>query len=241
MQKVSRAIDSNQNAVHRQLLKVLKTHLNTQYRKPISSSSRSTFSLIDKIRHELNRPLILDSGCGTGHASKLLAKANPDKLIIGVDKSSHRLAKGGLDYNFELLENCLLLKMNLVDFWRLAAEHGWNLEKHYLLYPNPWPKAKHLRKRWYAHPAFPQLLKLGGELELRCNWRLYAEEFQTAMNFIAPNSCVLTEYLEPSGISLFEQKYFKQGHLLYRCNCFLDETAFKLNKLETILPLPSRG
>ncbi len=173
-------------------------------------------------------PLILDSGCGTGHASKLLATANPDKLIIGVDKSSHRLAKGGLDCNFELLENCLLLKMNLVDFWRLAVEHDWKLEKHYLLYPNPWPKAKHLRRRWYAHPVFPQLLKLGGELELRCNWKLYAEEFQAAMNFITPGSCILTEYSERTGISLFEQKYLRQGHQLYRCHCFLDKKGLRI-------------
>jgi tRNA (guanine-N7-)-methyltransferase len=228
MQKVSRAVDSNQNEVHRQLLKVLKIHLNTEYRLPISTYSRSTFSLVDKIRKELNKPLILDSGCGTGHASKLLATANPDRLIIGVDKSSHRLAKGGLGCNFELLENCLLLKMNLVDFWRLAVEYGWKLEKHYLLYPNPWPKAKHLRRRWHAHPVFPQLLKLGGELELRCNWKLYAEEFQAAMNFIAPGSCILTEYRERTGISLFEQKYLRQGHQLYRCHCFLDKKSMRI-------------
>jgi tRNA (guanine-N7-)-methyltransferase len=227
MQKDSGTVDSNQHQIHRQLIKVLKTHLNSTYRKPVSSYSRSTFFLVDRIRLQLNRPLILDSGCGTGHASRFLAANNADRLIIGVDKSSHRLGKGGLDSNFELQENCLLVKMNLVDFWRLAVEYGWQLEKHYLLYPNPWPKAKHLRRRWYAHPVFPQLLKLGGELELRCNWRLYAEEFQASMNFIAPGSCILTEFAEPPGISLFEQKYLKQGHQLYRCHCNLDETPLE--------------
>ena len=34
-------------------------------------------------------------------------------------------------------------------------------EQHYLLYPNPWPKAKHLQRRVHGHGSFPLLLQLG--------------------------------------------------------------------------------
>ena len=90
------------------------------------------------------------------------------------------------------------------------------------MYPNPWPKPKHLRRRWYAHPVFPELIRLGGELELRCNWRIYAEEFHAAMEFIAAGACTMGEYSAQTNISLFERKYSGSGHTIYRCYCSLD-------------------
>jgi tRNA (guanine-N7-)-methyltransferase len=222
MQYHSRPVDSGQDAVHPQLIKVLKTHLHSEYKRPISAHSHALFTSVDKLRQRINKPVVLDSGCGTGASTQELAAKNPDMLVIGVDKSSHRLARGGLDGDIGHKDNYLLVLMNLLDFWRLALQHGWRLKKHYLLYPNPWPKAKHLRRRWHAHPVFPELLRLGGELELRCNWRVYAEEFQAVMEFIAPGSCKLEEFSANTNISLFELKYAASGHKLYRCRCSLD-------------------
>ncbi|MFT5131744.1 MAG: tRNA G46 methylase TrmB [Gammaproteobacteria bacterium] len=222
MQYQSRLVDSGQKEVHSQLLKVLAIHLQSEYKKPISIHSQTIFAAVEKLRKQLNKPVILDSGCGTGSATRELAQLYDEALVIGVDKSSHRLARGGVHKDVEREGNCLLVRMDLVDFWRLALQHGWRLKKHYLLYPNPWPKAKHLRRRWHAHPVFPQLLSLGGILELRCNWRIYATEFHAAMNFITPGVCKLTQYDTQTGLSLFEQKYLASGHRLYQCCCILD-------------------
>ena len=49
------------------------------------------------------------------------------------------------------------------------------------LYPNPWPKKKHLGRRWHGAPVFPALVKLGGELEMRSNWQTYLDEFALAL------------------------------------------------------------
>jgi len=221
----SRPVDSNQNAVHQHLLTRLEKHLRCEYRKPISASSRDIFAEVETLRKQLSKPLILDSGCGTGASTRYLAQQNPHALVVGVDKSSHRLARGRQNGCSGNANNCLLLQVDLVDFWRLAAGNGWRLEKHYLLYPNPWPKARHLQRRWYAHPVFPELLRLRGELEMRCNWLIYAEEFQTVMNYFAPDCCKLEEYNAETALSLFEQKYLASGHRLYRCRCFLDNLA----------------
>lgn len=223
MQYRSRPVDSGQDGVHPQLFKVLKTHLHSEYKKPISAYSRALFTAVENLRLRIKKPVILDSGCGTGVNTQQLAADAPGALVIGVDKSSHRLARGGLDGDMGHKDNCLLVKMDLVDFWRLALQHRWQLKKHYLLYPNPWPKPKHLRRRWHAHPVFPALLCLGGELELRSNWRVYAEEFQAAMEFIAPGACKLEEFSTKASISLFELKYAASGHRLYRCCCALDD------------------
>ena len=65
--------------------------------------------------------------------------------------------------------NVWLVRAELADFWRLliANDDGVimttkNIERHYLLYPNPYPKPARLKQRWYAHPAFPLLFQLGG-------------------------------------------------------------------------------
>ncbi len=229
MQYCSRPVDSSQNGIHRRLYKVLSTHLRAEFRKPISVKNRESFFAVDAIRRRLDKPVVLDSGCGTGASTAKLAALHPDALVIGVDKSSHRLAKGQLDHHCKENGNRLLVKMDLVDFWRLALQQGWRLQKHYLLYPNPWPLPKHLQRRWYAHPVFPDLLRLGGILEMRCNWRVYAEEFLATMEFIAPGTCKLDEYHAKTSISLFELKFSASGHTLYRCYCNLDNLV-KINQ-----------
>lgn len=87
--------------------------------------------------------------------------------------------------NTDSNNNVVWIRAELVDFWRLMLEHQdthpWNLETHYLLYPNPYPKTKRLKSRWYAHPSFPLLLQLGGDIVIRSNWEIYLEEFAQAV------------------------------------------------------------
>lgn len=74
-------------------------------------------------------------------------------------------------------DNVYLVRAELVDFWRLTLSHHWNVTHHYLLYPNPYPKKKRYKLRWYAHPSFPLLLQLGGNMFIRSNWKGYLQEF----------------------------------------------------------------
>ena len=111
--------------------------------------------------------------------------------------------------------NALWLRAELTSFWRLARRAGWRLERHYLLYPNPWPKPAQLQRRWHGHPVFPDLLGLGGKLEMRSNWSVYAEEFAAAAALalgkpVLPLSLGATEITTP-----FERKYRASGHPLY--------------------------
>ncbi len=114
-------------------------------------------------------------------------------------------------------DNALLVRADLVDFWRLALEAGWAPERHYLLYPNPYPKSAHLKMRWHGHPVFPTLLALGGRLELRSNWQLYVEEFAQAVNIVTGQAASVTA-LQPNGdyLTPFEAKYDQSGQTLWR-------------------------
>ena len=47
--------------------------------------------------------------------------------------------------------NLLLLRAELSDFWTEVAYHSdWIIAHHFLLYPNPYPKHKHLKRRWHG-------------------------------------------------------------------------------------------
>ena len=104
----------------------------------------------------------------------------------------------------------------MVDFWRLMAAEALRPAAQYMLYPNPWPKPDQVMRRWPAHPVFPTVISLGGRIECRTNWRIYAEEFAQASatltgTVIGVDTCPPGEPLSP-----FERKYAASGHLLYR-------------------------
>jgi len=178
------------------------------------SASVAAFDTLQELIGNDLRPRVLDSGCGTGESTRLIASAYPDCLVIGVDKSQVRLGRTGATFPHRD-GNVLWLRSDLATFWRLALRAGWRLKHHYLLYPNPWPKPAHLRRRWHAHPVFPDLLRLGGRLELRCNWEIYALEFAAAVNRVLGTDVCPHPLGESAITSPFERKYRASGHRLY--------------------------
>lgn len=209
----SAPVISNQQGRHPRLDEVVRRHLEHPWRKPVRAHTRTAFeALLPRVTAH-GGPLILDSGCGTGASTAELARCHPDALVIGLDKSAARLEK-----SLEFPNNAVLARAELADFWRLAAASGWRLAHHYLLYPNPWPKSEHLMRRWYAHPVFPELLALGGRLEVCSNWRNYLEEFVRALELAGYSSAAVRALNPEKPISPFERKYLTSGHELYGIN-----------------------
>ncbi|MCP3673240.1 MAG: SAM-dependent methyltransferase [Gammaproteobacteria bacterium] len=213
MQQPSRSIISNQQMMHPDLDDVIQKHLVSVYQKPILAFNQSAFKTADKMYQQYQGNFILDSGCGVGESTYQIAKKFPDAFVLGIDQSKYRI-----DTNSEwtLPENALLLRADLVDFWRLAAEADWQLARHYLLYPNPWPKKKHLQRRWHGHPVFLALKELGGKIELRTNWKIYAEEFSHALNILMEKNYQMEIFVPEKPITPFERKYQLSGQELYR-------------------------
>jgi tRNA (guanine-N7-)-methyltransferase len=191
------------------------------------------------------------SGCGTARSSLILGNMYPDHLVIGIDRSLARLwrnvkfrkgdhhnssstveeefQKGNgndiCDGNVPAVQrassNVILVRAELVDFWRLCAREEWKISKHYLLYPNPYPKKSRLKSRWYAHAAFPILLGLGGDIVVRSNWKGYLKEFAICTN--VANECMDLAYVPlgptrrcgTNAFTNFEQKYDNVGEPTY--------------------------
>ncbi|MGB1138124.1 MAG: methyltransferase, partial [Luminiphilus sp.] len=83
------------------------------------------------------------------------------------------------------------------------------------LYPNPWPKASQFKRRVHGHGAFPVLARLGGSLEMRTNWAIYAQEFAEAAALIGCGGRV-DAFAPEAPMTLFEKKYQQRGHTLWR-------------------------
>ena len=218
----SREVQSNQDGVHADLEKVVRRHLASPWRAPLADFDREAFEQARRWRQERGEPLplMLDSGCGTGRSSVHLALANPEALVIGMDQSADRLAKARRRFA-PLPENLLLLRSDCAGLWRLIVEAGWQLARHQILYPNPWPKSAHLKRRWHGHPVWPAVLALGGELELRSNWRVYLEEVQGALALSGREAAIqpLADQAEP--ITDFEEKYQASGQVNWQLTASL--------------------
>ncbi len=216
----SRVPASTQTDIHPHLSMLVDRHAGTSFLKPYADYNRAAFtaSLERYQRTAAGGPLILDSCCGVGESSRILARAFPDHYVIGVDQSAVRLARGqrcwqegcGWPANLDLV------RADVVDYWRLLHAADIRLNRHYLLYPNPWPKITQLRRRWHGHPVFPVLLGLGGRLECRSNWPVYLAEFCLAVQQMTQRAAVYEPYLPEPPITPFERKYWASGHRLYR-------------------------
>ncbi|MES2932757.1 MAG: methyltransferase domain-containing protein [Pseudomonadota bacterium] len=224
MQANSTPVTSSQSGPHRQLHALVARHATSQFQKPIASYNQSAFQCgMAAWQAAGQAPMILDAGCGVGVSTLHLARQFPDHFVIGVDQSANRLERNSL-WTGELPANHILLRADLVDFWRLLAQAKIRLARHYVLYPNPWPKIGQLARRWHGHAVFPTLLKLGGVLECRSNWRIYVEEFAAGLSQLQPVSSQLLQveqYRTDHPITPFERKYLASGHVLWRCQTML--------------------
>jgi len=217
----SRIPQSAQSGVHERLEAVVRKHLAEPFRKPIAPYNREAF---DAALADWNRaaPLILDAGCGVGHSTIQIARAHPEHWVIGVDQSQDRLERKKPYPDALMPRNLVFVRADLVDFWRLLDEAGLRLARHYILYPNPWPKIGHLARRWHAHPVFPFIPRLGGVLECRSNWDVYTHEMATALSIALGHDVPWGAFEAEVPLTPFERKYRDSGQTLYRLTLDLD-------------------
>lgn len=232
----SNTVRSSQVAEHAGLERILRGHFVRPWLQPLHLPSADAFERAALLAPDVkDRSLILDSGCGTGESTRKVSARHPGSLVFGIDRSAHRLGRTGCRDFPDREGNIVWVRAELETFWRLALERGWRLSKHFILYPNPWPKKSQVRKRWHAHPVFPSLARLGGQVEMRTNWPVYAQEFAHALEFVTGSPVSVENLVAGKPLSPFERKYAASGHELYRVSANLDT----LNPGLTKLPRPT--
>ena len=213
----SKAIVTNQDGIHEKLDEIVTKHLKHKFEKPFQAHTLTVFEQLDaKVKawraEGQHKRVILDACCGVGQSTRLHAKANPDALVIGVDKSADRTSRNVEEHfpvSLEGVDNYIIVRADLNDFYRLVAQSDWQVDEHYILYPNPWPKAKHIQRRWHGCAVFPDILKIGQSITLRSNWLLYLEEFKQAAELAGKSGVISDVVLDEEQLPLtpFEAKF----------------------------------
>lgn len=253
MENKARSVISSQTSIHEDLEQILVRHKQSTFKRPIAEHTRQAFLNIIEWLEDWEGDVILDSCCGVGESTLNIAQQYPHAKIIGVDKSIARLdkhksyiVKNKAKLNTELAEakalqtpenesNYRVIQADLNDFWRLLSDYIsvnkplWRIEKHFILYPNPYPKKAQIGKRWYASALMPYIIGLCGNIEVRSNWKLYLQEFLFAAQFYGLQGQIselgheFTKDQEKSrlqenyrAITPFERKYLDANQICFK-------------------------
>ncbi len=93
---------------------------------------------------ERKAPLHVDVGCGDGSFLCALAQRLPDKNFLGIERLSSRIRSSAR--KAASLNNVRLLQIESSYAVRYLLPAG-SVETFYLLFPDPWPKRRHHRRR----------------------------------------------------------------------------------------------
>lgn len=157
--------------------------------------------------------LDLEIGAGTGLFAQSYCSQNPSRALIALEKTFTR--SGQLLARQKDLTNLFAYQTDAAAFiTHFIADQS--LERVFILYPNPYPKAKQANLRWHNRPFMSCLLgklKAGGTLELATNIESY---YQEASEVFARDWKMKTlEAREvmpsPTPRTLFEKKYLARG------------------------------
>ena len=133
-----------------ELINYVRKHLTNTWKKPKPKLNSEPIELLERHLALPYRGLVIDSFCGTGESTKILSKEHPEFLVLGIDKSSYGLNK----HKKSASKNYLLINEHCENIWEYLIKRGLKVDFHYIFYPNPWPKSKHLK---------PPLLSSAGE------------------------------------------------------------------------------
>ncbi len=172
--------------------------------------------------HELFKreaPITLEIGFGMGSSLLAMAKAHPDQDFIGIEV--HRPGVGSLlaSLKADEVKNIRIYSADAREVFEQCIPED-SLSKIMILFPDPWPKKRHHKRRLINAEFLEQIvkkLKLGGFLHLATDWQEYAEEMLSAVSSIKnlknlgdEKGFFEGEKLRPS--TKFEQRGKNLGH-----------------------------
>ncbi len=119
--------------------------------------------------------ILFEAGCGHGHWLTDYAEDTPDQFCIGIDLISLRIRKGLAKRDKRGLKNLHFIKAELGEFLDVLPERV-RFDMTVLLFPDPWPKAKHHRRRMVQPDFLSEVAKRtdqGGTFCFRSDDRPY--------------------------------------------------------------------
>ena len=118
----------------------------------------------------------LEIGFGGGEHMAAQASRRPDVLILGAEPFLNGVASALRHIDEQGLSNIRLLQGDAREL--LAGLPDGGLDRIFVLFPDPWPKARHHKRRLIQAEtlaAFVRVLRPGGRLRFATDWADYAD------------------------------------------------------------------
>tara|TARA_B100000989_G_scaffold124908_1_gene92502 strand:- start:1510 stop:2109 length:600 start_codon:yes stop_codon:yes gene_type:complete len=130
------------------------TEITEAHARELAKQAARKTELVRACRADLAgvKRIVFEAGCGHGHWLTDYAEVNPSVFCIGIDLISWRIRKGNEKKAKRGLKNLLFYKAELSEFLG-ALPAAIRFDRTILLFPDPWPKAKHHRRRM-VQPSF---------------------------------------------------------------------------------------
>jgi len=162
-------------------------------------------------------PHILEIGFGMGETSAAIAEANPQNDYIGVEV--HTPGVGSLCKLIaeKNLPNQRIIQHDAVEVLRDMIPEG-SLDGVHIFFPDPWPKARHHKRRLLQSPlvaALAHRLKPGGYIHCATDWENYAEQMLDVLSAEPLLANTAEDYAprpDYRPLTKFEQRGIRLGH-----------------------------
>lgn len=157
----------------------------------------------------------VEIGVGKGRYTFEYASAHPHVLLVGIEKSIKWLKKAQEKIEKNKTENVVLLSAYVEDLFELMEDQS--IHKFHILFPDPWPKKRHHKRRFVSEKNFKTLwdkLKPNGEIYLATDH----EDYFTAMQEVFQKTEHLFKFEEAQSaafMSNFQAKYLKEGRSMH--------------------------
>lgn len=169
-------------------------------------------------------PVWLEIGFGNGDFLVDLAITNPEANLIGIEVHppgiGHLLGR----LSNQGIINTRLFRTDAVEVLHYFPEEV--LERTYILFPDPWPKQRH-HKRRLIQPNFVALLRLkciiGGQLYLSTDCEDYARQMTTVLStspgwYNPAGACIFSPQPKERLHTRFETRGLSLGHRVWDLN-----------------------
>lgn len=160
-----------------------------------------------------NTPICLEIGAGKGKHAIMFAKANLDKNIIAIERTTHKyeaFIKSAHDLN---LANLSIIHADAI-FWSVFALYPKQIEQCFILYPNPEPHNKN--QRFLNMPFFEFLLSRmsdNGQIIIASNIAEYIKEAEQLLKDVWYLPYKKHTIAQSSERTHFEIKYLARGEV----------------------------
>jgi len=164
--------------------------------------------------------IILEIGPGRGDFLFHLAKANPDKVIYGIEMKGMRFEKLIKRRDTRKFGNIKLVMGDATEAVPKIFSKN-SISAIYINFPDPWPKRRHEKNRLLSEPFLrtcTTLLTPNGILFIATDVRWYAEDTHKICNNILElrnlTDGITTDYSEYFP-TYFAEKWLRSGRTLY--------------------------